>query len=237
MNGSGKAGNGRGNNRKRPFRRWDKENNAWQEREQSSQGNDASPPRYDTSKGNDNTNRNRIFHKVANNGQRAPGRGPGSENQGRQNRGNPSKKNNLNLWGDKASFVERPKWIPPTMNTEPLPVPTCPWCAKPIRDISSAIADKDTGVPVHFECVTARIASGENLEQGEIIAYIGGGRFGVVSSDDRDPQGRTQEQVQTAGQEGLYWNHDFKIKKVIEWENKEKRAVWRSEISEHYSVT
>jgi len=118
------------------------------------------------------------------------------------------------------------------------------------------MADKDTGDPVHFDCVTARIASGESLEQGETIAYIGAGRFGVVSSGNRDFPGRAQDHIQTTGQEpaaesrtgaapagrgssseSLYWNHDFKIKKVIEWENKDKRAVWRTTISEHYSVT
>ena len=228
MNGNGKAGNGRGNNRRRPFRRWDKENNnTWQEKEQYSQGSDASQ-KYDASKGSDNSNRNRTFHRSPNSEQKVHGRGINNDN--RQNRGGPSKKNNP---VEKAAFVERPKWVPPIMNNEPLPVPTCPWCGKPIRDISIAMADKDTGVPIHFDCVTARIASGENLEQGETIVYIGGGRFGIVCLNDRDSQGRTQDHNQT----GPYLNHDFKIKKVIEWENKDKRAVWRSEISEHYSVT
>jgi len=122
-----------------------------------------------------------------------------------------------------GAFFERPKWIPPKINTEPLPVPDCLWCGKPIRDISLAISDKDTGAPVHFECVAARIATGEILEKGEAVTYIGGGRFGIVyfgGSGDSHTIGR-----------------DFRIKKVIEWENKDKRAEWRSAISEHYSVT
>jgi len=176
------------------------------------------------------------------------------ENQSRQGRGTPVKKGSQNSAGEKASFFDRPKWVPPIMNTEPLPVPTCPWCNKPIRDISSAMTDKDTGEPVHFDCVTSRIASGENLEQGEMIAYIGGGRFGIVSTGSRDFQVRTPDQaagqespaeartgaalkMHGSPQEGPYWSHDFKIKKVIEWENKDKRAVWRSAICEHYSVT
>ena len=224
MNGSGKAGNGRGNNRKRPFRRWDRESNAWQEKEQIAQGSDISKT--------ENSHRNRNFHKASNGGQRVHSRGLNTENQNRQSRGNPSKKSSQIPLPEKASsFSERPKWAPPIMNTEPLPVPVCPWCNKPIRDISTAMADKDTGVPVHFDCVTARIAVGENLEQGEMIVYIGGGRFGIISL------GRTQDHIQPAGSDSLNWNHDFKIKRVIEWESKDKRAVWRSAISDHYSVT
>jgi len=249
MNGSGKAGSGRGNNWKRPFRRWDKENNTWQEKETFPQGND-------TSKVNENPHRNRAFHKGANGAheKRNRGRGLNSENQGRQNRGNPSKKSSQNPIGEKETFVDRPKWIPPAMNTEPLPVPTCSWCGKPIRDISSAIADKDTGVPVHFDCVAARIALGENLEKGDTIAYIGAGRFGIVNFGSQVPLDRASDRTQAAGPEpeartgaapaarnsppaGLDWNRDFKIKKVIEWENKDKRADWRSAISDHYSVT
>ena len=250
MNGSGKAGNGRGNNWKRPFKRWDKESNTWQEKEPYFQGND-------TSKGNENPHRNRTFHKGANGAheKRNRGRGLGSDNQGRQNKGNPPKKSGQTPPGEKASFVERPKWIPPAMNTEPLPVPTCPWCAKPIRDISSAIADKETGEPVHFDCVAARIALGENLERGDSIAYIGAGRFGIVNFGTQVPLDKASDRSQAAGAvpaeaqtgaapaprspppAGLDWNRDFKIKKVIDWESKDKRAMWRSAISDHYSVT
>ena len=102
------------------------------------------------------------------------------------------------------------------MNTDPLPVPDCPFCAKPIRDLSQAIADRDTGVPVHFDCVASRIAGGEKLEKDDTITYIGAGRFGIVCFTNRT---------------------EFKIKKVIEWENKDKKAEWRYEIREHYSVT
>ena len=257
MNGSGKAGNGRGNNWKRPFKRWDKENNTWQEKEPYLQGND-------TSKVNENPHRNRAFHKGSNgvHEKKTQNHGQNSENQGRQNRGGHSRRGSQSPLGEKPSFVERPKWIPPTMNTEPLPVPSCPWCGKPIRDISSAIADKDTGVPVHFDCVASRIALNENLEKGDVVVYIGAGRFGVVNFGVQDNQdrgsGRTDQDRRSensssapaadartgldrrstgASQEGLDWNRDFKIKKVIEWENKEKRAVWRSAISDHYSVT
>jgi hypothetical protein len=111
------------------------------------------------------------------------------------------------------------------MPTEPLPIPDCPWCGKPIRDFASAIADKDTGVPIHFDCVAAKIAQEEILEKGDTVTYIGGGRFGIVHFSSSGIPGR--------GGDGKV----FKIKKIIEWENKDNRAEWRSTINDHYSVT
>jgi hypothetical protein len=108
---------------------------------------------------------------------------------------------------------------------EPLPVLDCPWCGKPIRDLSSAIADRDTGVPVHFDCVAAKISQEESLERGDTVTYIGGGRFGIVHFSGSENRGR--------GGDGK----TFKIKKIIEWENKDSRAEWRSTVSDHYSVT
>ena len=103
-----------------------------------------------------------------------------TQNQDRQNRGGFSKRGGENPREAKTPFFDRPKWTPPKLNTDPLPVPDCPWCNEPIKDISMAIADRDTDVPVHFECVANRIAAGEILEKGEVITYIGGGRFAVV---------------------------------------------------------
>jgi hypothetical protein len=121
---------------------------------------------------------------------------------------------------------ERPKWTPPKPPAEPLPSLVCPWCGKPIKDIASAMTDKDSGVPVHFDCVLARLAQGENFERGEAIAYIGGGRFAVVCFNSRSEfSGRGAE------------HRKFSIKKIFEWENKDNRAAWRSAVCDHYSVT
>ena len=231
MSGSGRAGNGRGNNRKRLFRRREKENDGWQENYSSENdppnngdrsrgdGPQKGPPAsFDRRPGNRGPQNPSPRQPLQPSGRGYNNRGRGSDdNQGRQNRSF-SRRNNENPRGEKAPFVERPKWVAPAVNNDPLPVPDCPWCGKPIRDISSAIADKDTGMPVHFDCVAARIAGAENLEKGDVVTYIGAGRFGIVSF------GRAE-------------NHDFKIKKIIEWENKDNRAGWRSEISDHYSVT
>jgi hypothetical protein len=81
------------------------------------------------------------------------------------------------------------------------------------------MTDKTTGVPVHFDCVLARLAEGELLEQGDAITYIGGGRFGIVNF--ANPQNKK----------------DFTIKKIFDWENKDNRAEWRSLVSDRYSET
>lgn len=94
---------------------------------------------------------------------------------------------------------------------------TCPVCNKIITDLSSALSDKATGSPVHFDCALAQAGKDEKLEAGDKIAYIGQGRFGIVN----------------------YPNvHDvkhFTIKKIIDWEDKEKRSAWRNEMSDLYS--
>jgi len=120
---------------------------------------------------------------------------------------------------NRESAVERPRWIPPKLSTEPIPTPGCPYCGKPIKDLSLAISDKNTGEAVHFDCIIARLSKGENLEPGDTISYLGGGRFGVV---------RLGLSPHSQG---------FTIKKIFEWEDKENRAEWRQAVSDHFSVT
>jgi hypothetical protein len=117
-----------------------------------------------------------------------------------------------------GAFFDRPKWVPPQLSTEPIPSPDCPYCGKPIRDMSMAITDKGSGAPVHFDCVIARLAEGETLEAGDAVTYIGGGRFGVVQFPNPAD------------------TRNFKIKKIVEWEDKENRADWRKDISDHYYI-
>ena len=219
MSASGRAGSGRGNNRRRPFRRPNKENNSWKPGEAPIRNDN--PEKTESSDG-------RL-------GRRAHGRNNFSRRGGEAPR------------GERVPTYERPKWVPPQMNTDPMPVLECHYCGKPIEEIALAIADKDNGLPVHFECVTARIASEEKLENDETITYIGAGRFGIVSfaretssntsqgNQTQTASGDSQKKAETSSNEPQ--SRDFKIKKIIEWENKEKRADWRSEICEHYSIT
>ncbi|MDR1420529.1 MAG: hypothetical protein LBI86_09165 [Treponema sp.] len=121
----------------------------------------------------------------------------------------------------RGGFFERPRWTAPEIPQEPIPVPDCPWCGKPIKDLSAALEDRESGLAVHFDCVIERVAEreGESLEPGDTVAYIGGGRFGVVHFNS------------SSGAKS------FKIRKIMEWEDKENRAEWRKTVSDHFSTT
>ena len=119
----------------------------------------------------------------------------------------------------RLSLHERPRWTAPVLPINPITTPDCPWCGKQIKDITTAISDKDTGLPVHFDCVLSRIAEMENLDQNDNVCYIGGGRFGIIHYNN------------------LPDTRDFFIKKILEWENKDINNEWRRPISEYFSIT
>jgi hypothetical protein len=138
--------------------------------------------------------------------------------------------------GAGKSGIPRLRWVPPKLNTDPLPEPECVYCGRPIQDISAAIEDKSSGRPAHFDCVIARLSGSEPLEAGDVISYIGGGRFGVVHFNERSGESR-------AASRGRQFHADetpgrvFIIKKIFEWENGEERPVWRTFVADHYSIT
>lgn len=111
----------------------------------------------------------------------------------------------------------RPVSVPPIPPPPKMPVPVCVRCGEPIQDIASALADKNTGDPVHFDCVLTFLQGSERIEGKESLLYIGHGRFAVVEYDDTGDKRK------------------FKIVRVIEWEGRETRAEWRGEIANHYS--
>ena len=119
----------------------------------------------------------------------------------------------------RQSLHERPQWTAPQPPANPITTPDCPWCGKQIKDITTAISDKETGLPVHFDCVLARITGMENLETNDSVCYIGGGRFGVIHYNN-PPDTR-----------------DFTIKKIFEWESSDDEKEWRKPISEYFSIT
>jgi hypothetical protein len=97
--------------------------------------------------------------------------------------------------------------------------------------MSTAIADKNSGEASHFECIAERIAEGENLETGDTVVYIGGGRFGIVHFP-----GIIRDALRGRKNTDDYDTRGFQIKKIFEWEDKENRAPWRKIIEEHFSV-
>nr|WP_303932514.1 hypothetical protein [Treponema denticola] len=95
----------------------------------------------------------------------------------------------------------------------------CTKCGEIIQDLSSAIADKESGLPVHFDCVIEFLKKAEELKEGEEIIYIGNGNFAVAYFEN--PKVRK----------------NFKIIKLIEWEDKNKLYQWKKDISELTSKT
>ena len=93
----------------------------------------------------------------------------------------------------------------------------CAKCGQPITEIASSLCDKKTGEPIHFECALNEVQAGETLGENEKIAYIGQGRFGVLYYENPRDQRK------------------FTIKKIIEWEDREKTSEWRDELSGLYS--
>lgn len=93
----------------------------------------------------------------------------------------------------------------------------CPICEKPIEDLASAICDKASGKPAHFDCILKKLTESESLAPNQRVAYIGQGRFAVISSENPSD------------------TKHFKIEKTIEWEDKNNPLDWRGEMAELYS--
>lgn len=98
-----------------------------------------------------------------------------------------------------------------------LETPICPRCNEPITDLPSALAEKGTNAPVHFDCVLAYLNENEKLNQNEKITYIGQGRFAVVHF------------------ENPHDTRHFNIVRIIEWEERDKKYEWRTNIAGLYS--
>ncbi|HOS31547.1 MAG TPA: hypothetical protein PLR39_12095 [Treponemataceae bacterium] len=93
----------------------------------------------------------------------------------------------------------------------------CPRCSQPITDLPSALADRTSGEPVHFDCVLQFLQNAEELKQNEKITYIGQGRFAVTYFENP---------------------HDlrkFNIVRIIDWEERDKVYEWRDTISGLFS--
>jgi hypothetical protein len=110
--------------------------------------------------------------------------------------------------------------------------------------LAAAISDRVTGEAVHFACILAEITRGEILEKGDVVSYLGGGRFGVIhfsqewvnqgnrGGRSRGDNGRRRSEAKKG--EGV---KVFTIKRVFEWEDRDNRASWRSVVCDHYSIT
>jgi len=98
-----------------------------------------------------------------------------------------------------------------------LPTPVCPKCGEAIQDVTSALTDRDSGTPIHFDCALKFLQGAENVGEKEKIVYIGQGRFAVMEFENPTDTKK------------------FRILRTIEWESRENRAEWRGEIAGQYS--
>ena len=95
--------------------------------------------------------------------------------------------------------------------------PECPKCHQAVTELSTALADKKTGEPMHFDCVLEIIQQGEKLLPNQKISYIGQGRFAVLEFPN------------------IHDTRNFSIVRIIEWEERDKKYPWRAEIASLYS--
>ncbi|OQY35016.1 MAG: hypothetical protein B6241_02525 [Spirochaetaceae bacterium 4572_59] len=88
----------------------------------------------------------------------------------------------------------------------------CSICGKNIRDLSSAITEKSTGEPAHFDCIIKNLAKNESVKENEKIVYLGNGKFGIINYENNQ-------------------NKNFQIIKEIEYEEaKEEQPDWRNRL-------
>lgn len=98
-----------------------------------------------------------------------------------------------------------------------LPPAVCGICGKQIFDLSSAMADRGSDAPVHFDCALAKASEGESLGPNEKVAYIGRGGFAVIEFRDKS---------QTA----------FVIKRKISWEKEGEKLDWRRTLQQRMGI-
>lgn len=136
---------------------------------------------------------------------------------GRRGRGKPGVKEGAREGeriDDKARQPDMPE-IRAAANDQPAPV--CALCGKPIFDLSSALAGREEGVPVHFDCALTQAGVGENLEPNERVAYIGRGAFAVIEYKDKSLT-------------------SFVIKRRIQWEKEGAKFDWRKSIQQRFGL-
>jgi hypothetical protein len=96
-------------------------------------------------------------------------------------------------------------------STPEAPLAPCPVCQKPVRELSSAIAHRETGSPAHFDCILKVLRDEHQPADNENICYLGNGSFGVVQFRGGLPLG-------------------FFVRKRIQYEKTDAAPEWRRTI-------
>jgi hypothetical protein len=90
--------------------------------------------------------------------------------------------------------------------------PLCPLCQKPVRELASAIAHRETGSPAHFDCILRLLREENTPGENEKICYLGNGSFGVVQFRGGSPL-------------------RFFVRKRIQYEKTDPPPEWRRQSS------
>jgi hypothetical protein len=95
----------------------------------------------------------------------------------------------------------------------------CEICGRVIspEDIGSAVSNRETGNPAHFDCVLKQISERESPGPNEKVTYIGQGKFAVLHFENPHDLKR------------------FTIRRTIEWEDRDNRLEWRNEMAGLFS--
>lgn len=75
----------------------------------------------------------------------------------------------------------------------------------------AAVSDPENNNPIDISEVIEKLSKTESLEEGESICYIGCGNFAVVRLGPDNEDG-------------------FELKRMIEYENRNERVEWRTEL-------
>ncbi|HET6486568.1 MAG TPA: hypothetical protein VFH83_09130 [Spirochaetia bacterium] len=98
--------------------------------------------------------------------------------------------------------------VPPAPEA-PRSYPDCPLCAKPVKELASALTHRGSGRPAHFDCIVREIRESTEVGPQERLCYLGGGSFGVL-------------EFRPSGGPGA-----FVIKRRIQYEEKDPPAEWK----------
>lgn len=132
-----------------------------------------------------------------------------------------------------SQYAERPVERIKLYEGEPV---ECSFCGKPVTDVALALADKTTDKPVHFDCVLNYLAEHETLNDGQSISYVGQGRFAVISSKVPGAAAETAGGSVAGGAVAAGApSPRFVIERIIEWEPRDKKYEWRTNIADAYS--
>lgn len=141
-----------------------------EETDKSFQNNRRDIPRnVNSNKRNDNRQNERPENKnrFNNNNRR---------NQNLKKQNNYSQKDNR---GIEPIRKKRPRTIIPYKINE-IQMENCPICNKPINNMSTAIIDRATNTPAHFECILQSLKSRYTLKPNQRMTYVGSGGFAII---------------------------------------------------------